>query len=46
MPLEFIDLNPPPVVAVNCLNRKAMGKEKMMQNKVLYIAGETELSEE
>ena len=28
MPLEFIDLNSPPVVAVNCDNRKAMGKEK------------------
>ena len=28
MPLEFIDLNSPPVVAVNCDNRKVMGKEK------------------
>ena len=28
MPLEFIKLNSPPVVAVNCDNRKAMGKEK------------------
>ena len=28
MPLEFIDLNSPPVVAVNCDNKKAMGKEK------------------
>ena len=28
MPLEFIDLNSPPVVAVNCDNQKAMGKEK------------------
>ena len=28
MPLEFIDLNSPPVVAVNCDNGKAMGKEK------------------
>ena len=28
MPLEFIDLNSPPVVAVNCDNRKAMGKGK------------------
>ena len=27
MPLEFIYLNSPPVVAVNCDNRKAMGKE-------------------
>ena len=28
MPLEFIYLNSPPVVAVNCNNQKAMGKEK------------------
>ena len=28
MPLEFIYLNSPPVVAVNCDNRKSMGKEK------------------
>ena len=28
MPLEFIYLNSPPVVAVNCDNRKAMEKEK------------------
>ena len=28
MPLEFIYLNSPPVVAVNCDNWKAMGKEK------------------
>ena len=28
MPLEVIYLNSPPVVAVNCDNRKAMGKEK------------------
>ena len=28
MPLEFIYLNSSPVVAVNCDNRKAMGKEK------------------
>ena len=28
MPLEFIYLNSPPVVAVNCDNRKAMGKKK------------------
>ena len=28
MPLEFIFLNSPSVVAVNCDNRKAMGKEK------------------
>ena len=29
MLLEFIDLNSPPVVAVNCDDQKAMGKEKM-----------------
>ena len=28
MPLEFIYLDSPPVVAINCDNRKAMGKEK------------------
>ena len=28
MPLDFIYLNSPPVVAVNCDNRKSMGKEK------------------
>ena len=28
MPLEFICLNSFPAVAVNCDNRKAMGKEK------------------
>ena len=28
MPLEFIYLNSPPIVAVNCDNRKAIGKEK------------------
>ena len=28
MPLEFIYLNSPPVAAVNCDNRKTMGKEK------------------
>ena len=28
MPLEFNYLNSPPVVAVNCDHRKAMGKEK------------------
>ena len=28
MPLEFIYLNSPPVVTVNCDNGKAMGKEK------------------
>ena len=33
MPLEFIYLNSPPVVAVNCDNRKAMGKEKWQKLK-------------
>ena len=33
MPLEFIDLNSPPVVAVNCDNQKAMGKEKQHKTK-------------
>ena len=28
MPLQFLYLNSPPVVAVNCDNQKAMGKEK------------------
>ena len=28
MPLQFLYLNSPPVVAVNCDNRKAIGKEK------------------
>ena len=31
MPLEFFDLNSPPVVAVNCDNRKVMGKEKWLR---------------
>ena len=34
MPLEFIYLNSPPVVAVNCDNRKAMGKEKWHKVKI------------
>ena len=33
MPLEFIDLNSPPVVAVNCDNGKAMGKEKWRRTR-------------
>ena len=33
MPLEFIYLNSPPVVVVNCDNRKAMGKEKWHKTK-------------
>ena len=44
MPLEFIDLNTPPIVAVNYDNRKAMGKEKWHKTKfeklikyILYI---------
>ena len=34
MPLESIYLNCPPVVAVNCDNQRAMGKEK--QHKVKF----------
>ena len=33
MPLKFIYLNFPPVVAVNCDSRKAMGKEKWHKTK-------------
>ena len=33
MPLQFIYLNSPPVVAVNCHKRKAMGKEKWHKAK-------------
>ena len=33
MPIRFIDLNFPPVVAVNCDNQKAMGKEKWHRMK-------------
>ena len=33
MLLEFTDLNSPPVVAVNCDNQKAMGKEKCHRKK-------------
>ena len=33
MPLEFIYLNPPLVVAVNCEHRKAIGKEKLHKAK-------------
>ena len=35
MPLEFIDLDSPPVVAVTCDNRKVMGKEKIAQKEGL-----------
>ena len=34
MPLEFINFNSPPVVAVNCDNRKAMGKEKWHKKRL------------
>ena len=34
MPLEFINLNFPPVVSVNCDNRKAMGKEKWYRKRL------------
>ena len=34
MPLEFIYFNPSPAVAVNCNNRKAMGKEKWHKVKL------------
>ena len=34
MPLEFIDLYSPPVVAVNYDNRKVIGKEKLAQKEV------------
>ena len=33
MSLEFIDLNSPAVVAVNCDNRKAMRKEKWYRTR-------------
>ena len=33
MPLEFIYLSSPPVVAVNCDNQKTMGKEKWHKTK-------------
>ena len=33
MPLEFIDLNFPPVVAVNCENGKTAGKEKWQRTR-------------
>ena len=34
MPLEFIDLNSPPVAAVNCDKRKATGKEKWHKTRI------------
>ena len=37
MPLEFIDLNSPPVFAVNCDNQKVMGKEKMVHNEAWNV---------
>ena len=33
MSLEFIDLNFPPVLAVNCDNGKAMEKEKLRRTR-------------
>ena len=33
MPLEFIYLSSPPVVAVNCDNQNTMGKEKWHKTK-------------
>ena len=33
MPLEFIDLNSTPVAALNCDNRKAIGKEKLRKTR-------------
>ena len=34
MLLELIDLNSPPVLTVNCDNRKAMGKEKWHRTRL------------
>ena len=34
MPFEFIDLNSPPVVAVNFDNRQAVGKEKWHRTRL------------
>ena len=34
MPREFIDLNSPSVVAVNCDNQKTMGKEKWLRTRL------------
>ena len=33
MLIELIDLNSPPVGAVNCGKQKAMGKEQMRENR-------------
>ena len=48
MPLEFTDLNSPPVVSVNCDNRKAMGKkwyrtrlEKLTKNDNIELRKKT-----
>ena len=37
MPLELIHLNSPPVVAVNCDNRKVLGERKVAQKEVSKI---------
>ena len=34
MPLESIDLNSPPVAAVNCDNQKSMGKRKWHKTRL------------
>ena len=34
MPREFIDLNSPSVVAVNCDNKKTMGREKWLRTRL------------
>ena len=33
MPLEFINVNSPPVVAINCDNGKSYGERKMAQDE-------------
>ena len=37
MLIELIDLNSPPVGAVNCGKQKAMGKEQMRENRAWKI---------
>ena len=34
MPLEFIDLNSPPDVTINCDKKKATGKEKLHRKRL------------
>ena len=48
MPLEFTDLNSPPVISVNCDNRKAMRKkwyrtrlEKLTKNDNIELRKKT-----